>query len=146
MTNILKQIMPAIKRPVMHIVNLSLETGIMPNNCKKAILKLKFKPPGDKSNPGDYRPISILSILAKCIEYFVNKQLTTYFNNNNLLTNHQFGFRENHSTTFLMLQFFDLIYNAKQKNKKPGVLFLDIRKAFDTVSHDILLKNWNIMV
>ena len=78
--------------------------------------------------------------LAKCIEYFVNKQLTEYITRNNILTEHQFGFRSGNSTTFLMLQFFEQIYNSKDKNKKPAALFLDIRKAFDTVSHKLLLR------
>ena len=76
----------------------------MPDFGKSAVLKLIFKPPGNKHDPGDYRPISLLSFVAKCIEYFVNKQLTDYIKRNEILTEHQFGFRSGNSTTFLMLQ------------------------------------------
>ena len=137
---IIKSIVPAIIKPLTHIINLSLKTGIMPNAGKTATVKLIFKAPGNKYDPGDYRPISLLSVIAKCIEYFVNKQLTDYIKRNNILTEHQFGFRSGNSTTFLMVQFFEKIYTSKDKNKKPAALFLDIRKAFDTVSHRLLLR------
>ena len=47
---------------------------------------------------------------------------------------------KNHSTTCLMLDLFDKIYSAKENNKKPAIVFLDIKKAFDTVNHDILMR------
>ena len=63
-----------IIKPFTHIVNLSLKTGIMPDICKKAMVTPIFKT-GDIEDPGNYRPISILPILGKTIEYFVNQQL-----------------------------------------------------------------------
>ncbi len=111
----------------------------MPDICKKAMVTPIFKA-GDIDDPGNYRPISILPILGKTIEYFVNQQLVNYVESNNILSKQQFGFRKNHSTAFLMLDLFDGIYSAKSKSLKPGILFLDIKKAFDTVNHNILLK------
>ena len=51
----------------------------------------------------------------------------------------QYGFRKNHSTTYLMLDLFDEIYACKTNSKKPAIIFLDIKKAFDTVDHDKLI-------
>ena len=59
---------------------------------------------------------------------------------NNLFSYRQYGFRKNHSTTYLMLDLFDEIYDSKSKSQKPAIIFLDIRKAFDTVHHDILIS------
>ena len=95
---------------------------------------------GDCNDPNNYRPISILPVITKCIEYFVNEQLTRYFEENNLLTKHQYGFRKNHSTTYLMLDLFDNIYDSKSSSNLPAIIFLDIKKAFDTVDHEILIK------
>ena len=138
-TKVYRCILPKIIEPFTHIVNLSLKYGIMPDICKKAMVTPIFKA-GDVDDPGNYRPISILPILGKTIEYFVNQQLVSYVESNNILSKQQYGFRKNHSTAFLMLDLFDGIYSAKSKSLKPGILFLDIKKAFDTVNHNILLK------
>ena len=63
-----------------------------------------------------------------------------YITDNNILSDRQFGFRKDNCTTYLMLELFDKIYSAKERGKRPGILFLDIKKAFDSVDHDILLK------
>ena len=137
---IYKCILPSIIEPMTFIINESLTSGIMPVACKKALITPVYKGEGDKLDPGNYRPISILPLLGKCIEYFVNKNLTEYIDKNKILTDRQFGFRKDNSTTYLMLELFDYIYSSKEKSKKPGIIFLDIKKAFDTVNHDILLK------
>ena len=135
---IFKQILPAIISPFTHIVNLSLKTGIMPENCKIATVTPIHKG-GDVNNPGNYRPISILPILGKTIEFFVNSQLSQYLDDRGLISDHQYGFRKDHSTTYLMLDLFDQIYTAKSKQHHPAIIFLDIKKAFDTVNHNILI-------
>ena len=136
---ILKEATPCIIEPLTHIVNLSLKTGVVPTICKKARVTPLHKA-GDKADPNNYRPISILPFIGKVIEYFVSQQLTDYMEENRLFTRHQFGFRKNHSTTYLMLDLFDEIYKSKSKLFKPGIIFLDIKKAFDTVNHEILIK------
>ena len=136
---IFKQILPSFISPLTHIVNLSLRTGVMPDSCKVAIVTPIHKS-GNLEDPGNYRPISILPVLSKTIEYFVNSQLTQYLDDRGLLSNCQYGFRKDHSTTYLMLDLFDRIYTAKSKQKRPGIIFLDIKKAFDTVNHNILIS------
>ena len=139
-TKIYKCILPSVIIPFTHIINKSLSSGIMPALCKKALITPVYKGEGDRLDPGNYRPISILPLLGKCIEYFVNLNLIEYINNNNVLNDRQFGFRKDNSTTYLMLELFDKIYSSKEQGKKPAILFLDIKKAFDTVNHTILLR------
>ena len=133
------QILPSFISPFTHIVNLSLRTGIMPESCKIAVVNPIYKA-GDHEDPGNYRPISILPVLGKTIESFVNSQLTQYLDDRGVISKHQYGFRKDHSTTYLMLDLFDKIYMAKSKQRHPAIIFLDIKKAFDTVHHDILIK------
>ena len=134
-----KNIIPDIIEPITYIVNLSLQSGIMPDLLKVAKVIPIFKK-GDKMDPGCYRPISILPILGKIIENFANEQLTGYIENNEILSNQQYGFRKNNSTTYLMINLFDRIFDSKSKGYKPAILFLDVKKAFDTVTHEILIE------
>ena len=87
-----------------------------------------------------YRPISILPLISKCIENSVNEQLTDFFESNKLLSIHQYGFRKNHCTTCLTLDMFDKIFDSKSKGNTPAIIFLDIKKAFDTVDHKVLIE------
>ena len=136
---IIRQILPSIIKPFTHIVNLSLSSGIMPDMAKIATVTPIHKE-GDTNDPSNYRPISILPILGKAIEFFVNSQLTQYLDDRGLISKHQYGFRKDHSTTYLMLDLFDEIYHSKSKHSHPAIVFLDIKKAFDTVSHKILIE------
>ena len=135
-----KSILPSIIEPITYIVNESLSSGVMPTLCKKARVTPVYKGEGDKLDPSNYRPISILPLLGKCIEYFVNQNLAEYVEINNILNDRQFGFRKEISTTYLMLELFDKIYSSKEKGQRPSVVFLDIKKAFDTVDHNLLMK------
>ena len=135
---IFKAIMPHIIKPLTHVINLSLKTGVFPSFCKQTRITPIHKN-GDKDDVDNYRPISILPVIAKCIEYFVSTQITGHMEQNNLFSNRQYGFRKNYSTTYLMLDLFDEVYDSKSKSMKPAIIFLDIRKAFDTVHHEILI-------
>ena len=101
-----------IIEPLTHLVNLSLSTGVVPDLSKMAKVTPIHKD-GDSEEPENYRPISILPILGNIIEYFVNKQLIDFVDNNKILTEQQYGFRKNYSTTYLMLDLFDTIFTSK---------------------------------
>ena len=96
---------------------------------------------GDKSIVlGNYRPISVLPILSKIIERTVHNQLYAYLCSRNILSDSQSGFRPNHSTTTTLLEVQDYILNNMDKGFATAVIFLDLKKAFDTVSHKILIN------
>ena len=135
-----KCIIPSVIKPITHIINKSLSSGIMPTFCKKAIVTPVYKGEGDKLDPDKYRPISILPLIGKCIEYFVNVKLTKYINENDILNERQFGFRKDNSTTYLMIELFDKIFSSKDSGNKPAIVFLDVKKAFDSVDHNLLMK------
>ena len=128
-----------ISRSLAKIFNISLKTGVFPVEWKYARLAPIFKG-GLKSETGNYRPISVLSTLARVFERIIYNQLSNYFESNGYLTKCQSGFRKFHSTlTAILKNSNDWLLNMDNGSINGMVLF-DLKKAFDTVDHEILLS------
>ena len=82
-----------------------------------------------------YRPISILPVLSKILERIVFKQLLSHLENNGLLSSFQLGFRSKRSTELAVTYFTDIIRKEVDNGNILGAVFIDLSKAFDTVSH-----------
>ena len=95
---------------------------------------------GNRSFLSNYRSISLLPSLSKVLEKLVKNRLICCFDEHNILYNYQYGFREKHSVLHALLDVTSLGYDAMQNKKHSAFLFMDLRKAFDTVSHKILLQ------
>ena len=87
----------------------------------------------------NYRPISVISVVAKIAEKLIYNQIYNYLHNYNLLSNSQHGFRPLHSIVTALLDITNEWYTNIDIGKLNGIVFLDLKKAFDTVDHNILL-------
>ena len=127
----------AIVDPIAHIINLSLQTSTFPDSWKRARLNPIYKS-GDHTDPSNYRPIAILPVLSKICEKVVFAQVYEFLNDK--LYSCQSGFRPLHSTTTALLNVTDDWFNAIDKGNVVGLVMLDLKKAFDTVNHSILIE------
>ena len=94
---------------------------------------------GNKADCGNYRPISVISAVAKLFEKLVYRQLSSFLRLNGILVKQQSGFRQHSTETALLSSTNEWLFNM-DRSLLSGVLFLDLKKAFDTVDHHILLS------
>ena len=130
---------PIILRSLTKIFNLSLKTGIVPQDWKLARVTPLYKGSGSKSEMGNFRPISVISFIPKIIEHHVKEQLVKYFIDNSLLRHHQFAYLKNHSTVTALHKFIDDVLLNINKGKITGACQIDLTKGFDSINHDLLL-------
>ena len=83
---------------------------------------------------------SILPIVSKIFEKHINKHLMAYLNKYRLIHEHQSGFRQRHSCQTALVKLIDEWIKCIDKGEMIGALFIDFRKAFDLVDHNILLR------
>ena len=138
-SRLLKEGKEIIASSLAYIFNLSIKTGIFPDEWKIAKVVPIFKE-GKKCIPDNYRPISILPVVSKLIERIVFNQLYSYLTDHHLLSDSQSGFRPLHSTMTALLEATNSWLWNMDDGLLNGIIFLDLKKAFDTMNHDILLE------
>ena len=136
---ILKISAPVISDSLAYIYNLCIDKCYFPNLFKQAKI-IPFYKSGNKSDPSNYRPISILSVLSKPLEKHMYKCLMSHISKHNLLHPNQSGFRTNHSCHTALINLVDEWLSNINNNKFTGVLFVDFAKAFDVIDHHLLLR------
>ena len=125
--------------PLSLLINCSLRNSIFPTAEKCAKISPVYKSE-ERSAMDNYRPISVLPVLSKVMERVVYRQVYEYLCKNHLLSDNQFGFRRGSSTEHAVTYFTDQIRMWMDKGLLTGAVFVDLRKAFDTVDHARLLS------
>ncbi len=135
-----KELSESLVNPITKMINLSVSQGMFPCAWKSSVIVPIFKS-GDPHFASNYRPISILPIVSKVAEKLMAAQITNYLNNSYFaLHPMQFGFRANYSTEMANCYFTEKVKSLLDKGVVVGAVFLDLRKAFDTLNHRILLS------
>ncbi|XP_078499183.1 uncharacterized protein LOC144754819 [Lissotriton helveticus] len=138
---IYKLALPEIEGETLSLLNMSLETGVVPSAFKEArVIPLLKKPGADTKNLKIFRPISQLPFLAKVLEQHVLSSLAHHLEANDLLQFNQAGFRPHHSTELVMLAVLDDLRLRADSKDPCALILLDLSAAFDTVNHELLLS------
>lgn len=137
----LKELGELIVPYLSHLINRIFDTGSFPDNLKVAVV-IPINKSGDTSNVADFRPVSILSTISKIIEKLIHARLIIYTNEHlNLIYPYQFGFRSRCNAEIAALELIECIQSAIDCKKKVSAVFMDIKRAFDSVNVDILLTS-----
>ena len=136
---IVSRVINPIAKPISHIFNLSFSCGIFPDHMKIAKIIQLFKN-GTKTHFTNYRPISILPKFSKILEKLLNARLSTFLNANNILSSSQYGFRSGMSTIHAAAELIEQISSSIDNKRYSAGVFIDLKKAFDTVDHSLLVK------
>ena len=141
-TQLLKYSSKVVSSTLAEIINLSISSGMYPNKLKMAKIIPIFKA-DDNTNPNNYRPISLLSNFNRIFEKLVYSRMESFIEQNNLLSPSQYGFHKAHSTQHAILDIVSTIQENMDKRLFSCGVFIDLKKAFDTVDHKILLHKLN---
>lgn len=135
---LLKELSKELGEPLQQLFNTSLSNGRLPNIWKRATVSAIFKK-GSKKNPTNYRPVSLTCILCKVLESIVRDRLMSHVIENNLLSINQFGFVKGRSIYLQLLKVMNDWTSILDRGNELDVIYLDIKKAFDTVPYRRLM-------
>ena len=129
--------------PVLVIIfNKSISKGVFPHLLKTAKVIAIYRK-DDTNFAKNYQPISLPSVFDKIIEKLAYKRVQSFLSKHNIVHKYQYGFRTNFSTTHALLDVLNYIYTALEEGKYLFGIYIDLKKAFDTVNHNILLTKFD---
>jgi hypothetical protein len=135
------KLMPDAMVPIYtKLFNYCIVTKSIPDDWKSAIVTPLFKNKGESTDLNNYRGISVLSPISKIFEKILASQISNYFEENKLFTIHQHGFRKSHSCEMALHELISDLNSARDKKLTTLLLFIDFKKAFDTVDYSLLLS------
>nr|CAD2180744.1 unnamed protein product [Meloidogyne enterolobii] len=135
---LLKYCADSLAKMVSDIFRCIIDNGQIPQIWKSSLIIPLYKK-GEKSDPKNYRPISLTCTLCRILERIIAQQLTKFLEDNKFFNKNQFGFLKHRSTTTQLLSTMDDLYNAIQDGYNIDIIYIDFAKAFDTVPINILL-------
>ena len=141
--NLLKELKSCIVTPLTIIFNKSLTEDVFSTTMKKADVVPLHKG-GTYDLKNNYRPISLLLTMSKILEELVYKRTYNYLDSNDLLLKSQYGFQANHSCEHAIGELVGNITKNYENSKHTIAVFLDLSKAFDMISHNMLLKKLDL--
>ena len=138
---ILKYCADSLSKPLLHLFSLCLSKSYLPKEWRRHYITPIYKS-GDKSSVLNYRPISLLCCVAKVLECLVYDKVSNFVVNS-IISDFQFGFVQKRSTLQQLLLYLNFLHQSYENRQQVHSIYLDIRKAFDSVPHhELLTKLW----
>ena len=138
--NVLKDAFTAISLQLCHMYNLSFTTGIFPDVWKIANVIPLRKGGGDPTDVNNLRPVSLLPLPGKLAERLIHSHISKFVEEHGLITNKQGGFQKGKSTVSTVAELTDEVLTGLNNREFTLASFIDLKKAFDTINHNILLQ------
>jgi len=145
-SRVLKELYSELSVPLSILFNKSIHEGVVPQDWREATVTAIFKK-GTRCDPGNYRPVSLTSIVCKTLESLIRDVLVSYMNENKLYTECQHGFRQHRSCITQLLEVMEELTTLIDNKNDIDIIYLDFSKAFDSVPHERLilkLKSYGI--
>ena len=139
---ILKEVSNQLSSPLAKIFNLSLQNGSLPNIWRLSNISAIHKK-GSKTLCDNYRPISLTSIICKIMESIIRDHIMKHMLENRLFSTKQYGFLPNRTTSLQLLKVLDEWTEALNNSQSIEIIYMNFKKAFDSVPHNRLLHKLN---
>ena len=140
---LLKELAPILCEPLSIITNLSMHSGIFPDLMKLVEVVPLYKSKS-RENETNYRPISLLTTMSKVVEKVVYERVYQFLVKTGQICETQYGFRPKHSCEHAVAQVIGSILKNLESNKSTIAVMLDLSKAFDTISHKIMIQKMEL--
>ena len=129
-----------LNRPLTFTVNASIKDLNFPTKAKRAAVTAIYKS-DDKTDVKNYRPISILNSLSKIFENVIKNQIVPFFDK--CWSKYLSAYRKSHSCQHVLIRMMENLRKSLDQSKLVGVILMDLSKAFDCISHDLLIAKLN---
>ena len=136
-TLVLKESIPVLSEPLSYIFNQCIKQGYFPKELKTGCITPTYKK-GDKCSIENYRPVCSLSQFSKIFEKVIYKNMMKFILKNKIISDSQHGFLSSKSTESALIDFTDYVHQGLSKHFNVGSVFMDLSKAFDVMTHNIL--------
>ena len=136
---LIRRCLPVVGPHVLRVINSSIVTGKVPAMWKHAKVVPIYKA-GDRQQPASFRPVSVLSVIAKIAEKIVSIQLNSYLTENDLMSPTQYAYRAHHSTESAMVDLVSAISANRDDGRVTCLTSCDLSKAFDCVDRTVLFE------